>query len=305
MMSSLSMPPAPSQPIAEQPSVAEVEVSPPVTADVEERLRELPLDLVHPNPDQPRRRYEQGALERLAESIRLNGVLQPIVVREVDGRFEIVAGERRWRASRLAGLGTIPALVRVADDLRSAEWAMIENLQREDLNPMERAEGLRRLVVDFSMTHQVAAERVGLDRATVSNLLRLLELDASTAALVASGALSQGHAKVLLSVPSGAARESLAKEAIRRAWSVRRLEAEVRRSVAPPAVDLTPPPAATGPVSASLAAVRDLERRISEALGSAVRVQLGRRKGQGRIVVDFHSLEQLDGLLERFGVADQ
>lgn len=275
------------------------------TRGVAERLRELPLDLVHPNPNQPRRRYEQGALSRLAESIRVNGVLQPIVVREVGGRFQIVAGERRWRASRLAGLGSIPALVRVADDLRSAEWAMIENLQREDLNPMERAEGLRRLVADFAMTHQDAAERVGLDRATVSNLLRLLDLDAGTAALVASGALSQGHAKVLLSVPSDAAREALAQEAIRRAWSVRRLEAEVRRSVAPPAVDLVPPPAAAGPISASLAAVRDLERRISEALGTAARVQLGRRKGQGRIVVDFHSLEQLDGLLERFGVVDQ
>ncbi len=178
---------------------------------------------------------------------------------------------------------------------------MVENLQREDLNPMERAAGLHRLISDFSMTHQEAAERVGLDRVTVSNLLRFLALDTATAALVASGSLSQGHAKVLLAVPSTTLRETLAKESVRRDWSVRRLEAEVRSRLAPDSPSPLPP-AATGPVPPTHAAARDLERRLSDSLGTGVRIQLGRRKGQGRITIDFHSLDQLDGLLERMGL---
>lgn len=285
------------------PPAPAVEIQTPVEAQptTGDLLRAIPTASIVPNPDQPRTRFDQDAMDRLTASIRADGVLQPIVVREHGAHFQIIAGERRWRAAKAAGLSTVPAIVRTVDDRRAAEWAMVENLQREDLNPMERAAGLHRLISDFSMTHQEAADRVGMDRATVSNLLRLLALDASTAALVAAGSLSQGHAKVLLAVPSETLRETLAKESITRDWSVRRLEAEIRDRLAP-ASALTAPPAASGPIPANNAAARDLERRLSDCLGTAVRVQLGRRKGQGRIQIDFHSLDQLDGILERLGL---
>lgn len=251
------------------------------------------------NPHQPRERFAEEAMRTLVESIRENGLMQPIVVRPVATGFELVAGERRLRAATTLGLSRIPAVVRQLDNRQSAEWALIENLQREDLNPLERAKGIDRLIREFDLSHQQAAERVGLERASVSNLLRLLDLDPGTATLVARGDLGQGHAKVLLSVSDVALRTSLAQSVLDRQWSVRRLEAEVRRILAP----ATLPPASMMPrgKDRSRTQLDDLERRLSEHLGTRVQILVGRQKGQGRLVINFHSLEHFDGLMERLG----
>lgn len=251
------------------------------------------------NPRQPRERFSEVAMKTLVDSIRENGLMQPIVVRRVATGYELVAGERRLRAATTLGLDRIPAVLRSLDDRQSAEWALVENLQREDLNPLERAKGIDRLVREFSLSHQQAAERVGLERASVSNLLRLLDLDAATASLVARGDLGQGHAKVLLAVADIAVRKTLAQSVIDRQWSVRRLEAEVRRLLAPAAL----PSAAVMPrgKDRSRTQLDDLERRLSEHLGTRVQILVGRRKGEGRLVIDFHGLEHFDGLMERMG----
>ncbi|MGA1708595.1 MAG: ParB/RepB/Spo0J family partition protein [Phycisphaerales bacterium] len=264
-----------------------------------ERLVFLRPSEVTRNPHQPRERFDEAAMKTLVESIRTNGLMQPIVVRPVAGGFELVAGERRLRAANVLGLEQIPAVVKRLDNRQSAEWALIENLQREDLNPLERAKGIDRLIREFTLSHQQAAERVGLERASVSNLLRLLELDPGTASLVARGDLGQGHAKVLLSVADVGLRTSLAQNVIDRQWSVRRLEAEVRRLIAPASL----PPASTMPrgKQRSRTQLDDLERRLSEHLGTRVQILVGRQKGQGRLVIDFHGLEHFDGLMERMG----
>jgi ParB family chromosome partitioning protein len=264
-----------------------------------ERLVFLRPSEVTRNPHQPRERFDEAAMKTLVESIRTNGLMQPIVVRPVAGGFELVAGERRLRAANVLGLEQIPAVVKRLDNRQSAEWALIENLQREDLNPLERAKGIDRLIREFTLSHQQAAERVGLERASVSNLLRLLELDPGTASLVARGDLGQGHAKVLLSVVDVGLRTSLAQSVIDRQWSVRKLEAEVRRLIAPASL----PPASVMPrgKQRSRTQLDDLERRLSEHLGTRVQILVGRQKGQGRLVIDFHGLEHFDGLMERMG----
>ncbi|MGA0173748.1 MAG: ParB/RepB/Spo0J family partition protein [Phycisphaerales bacterium] len=251
------------------------------------------------NPHQPRERFTDEAMKTLIESIREHGLMQPIVVRPAAGGFELVAGERRLRAAKALGLERVPAVVKKLDNRQSAEWALIENLQREDLNPLERARGIDRLIREFSLSHQQAAERVGLERASVSNLLRLLDLDPGTASLIARGDLGQGHAKVLLSVVDVGLRTSLAQSVIDRQWSVRRLEAEVRRLVAPASL----PPASAMPrgKQRSRTQLDDLERRLSEHLGTRVQILVGRQKGRGRLVIDFHGLEHFDGLMDRMG----
>lgn len=264
-------------------------------------LREIPVERIVPNPRQPRTDFDQAQIEGLAASIRQSGLMQPILVRPQGDGFELVAGERRWRAAKLVGLETIPALVRVLDDQSSAELALIENVQREDLNPIERARALRRLSEDFGLTHQAIADRVGLDRASVTNLVRLADLDDACAMLVRSGTLSQGHAKALLSISDHKARLSLAERAIAQEWSVRELERQVQiRHQAEKGARPVSAPAAQDP-SARDANVADLEQRLSAHLGTRVRIQLGRKKGSGRLVLDFYNLEQFDGIMQRIG----
>jgi ParB family transcriptional regulator, chromosome partitioning protein len=264
-------------------------------------LREIPVERIVPNPRQPRTDFDQAQIEGLAASIRQSGLMQPILVRPQGDGFELVAGERRWRAAKLVGLETIPALVRVLDDQSSAELALIENVQREDLNPIERARALRRLSEDFGLTHQAIADRVGLDRASVTNLVRLADLDDACAMLVRSGTLSQGHAKALLSISDHKARLSLAERAIAQEWSVRELERQVQiRHQAEKGARPVSAPDAQDP-SARDANVADLEQRLSAHLGTRVRIQLGRKKGSGRLILDFYNLEQFDGIMQRIG----
>ena len=267
----------------------------------EGRFELLDVDSIRPNPHQPREHFDSEAIEQLAASIRASGLIQPIIVRRVGTELELVAGERRLKACKLAGLQTIPAIIRTLSDRSTAEWALVENLQREDLNPLERAKGLRRLIDEFGLTHQQAAEAVGLERASVSNILRLLDLDPGTASLVARGTLGQGHAKVLLAVPDLDVRAHLCRTLIAKNWSVRRLEMEVRKLAAPPVAASGSLPTASA--SKSPSQIESLERQLSEHLGTRVQISLSRRRGQGRLLIDFHSLEHFDDLMERVGFA--
>lgn len=287
-----------SGPISSVNKGSEVEGS---TDSDSDRIAYLPLDRVVPNPHQPRQDFDESALEALSASIRSAGVMQPIVVRpEANGLYTLIAGERRWRAAGLAGLTTIPALVRRVDDHVAAEWALIENLQREDLNPMEKAEAFLALVNQFALTHAEIAERVGLDRSSVSNILRLNELDDFCRDSLRQGSLSMGHARALLAVTTPDVRRRLAQLAVRHGWSVR----ETERQVALATSDVAAPSLAGGPIKPTAATnrhIEDLESRLSRHLGTRVRIQPSRRKGRGKIIIDFYSLDEFDGLMQRIG----
>jgi ParB family chromosome partitioning protein len=264
-------------------------------------LRTLPIDQLQPGRYQPRTGMDPAKLSELAESIRAQGVIQPIVVREIEGakggvRYEIIAGERRWRASQEAGLTEIPAVVRVVDDHAVIAMALIENIQREDLNPLEEAQSLQRLIDEFDLTHAQAAEAVGRSRAAVSNLLRLLELPAEIRVLVETRALEMGHARALLTLAPQAA-VALARQAAEHGWSVREVEHRVQQ--------LSAGQVPGGPAKAGKAAkprpqadIAALERELGETLGTRVNVLHG-RGGKGRLVIHYGDLDALEGVLER------
>ncbi len=256
-----------------------------------EPLRHIPVERIRRGPWQPRRDFDPAALEELAASIRAQGVLQPVVVRPAGDAYELVAGERRWRAAQMAGLAEVPAVVREVDDRTAAALALIENIQRRDLNPIEEARGLARLIEEHGLTHQEAAEAVGRSRAAVSNLLRLLELDAEVRDMLERGELEMGHARALLALPPARQREAAAR-VVARGLSVRETERLVRRlrAAAAPAAR---PPARRDPD------VARLEQALSERLGAPVRLE--HRGRGGRIVIRYTSLEELDGILERLG----
>jgi ParB family chromosome partitioning protein len=273
----------------------------PLQAMPGDQLRHLPIDAMVPGKYQPRRTMDDAKLEDLAASIRAQGVIQPIVVREhigADGKggrtYEIIAGERRWRASQRAGLAEIPVVVRVVDDRTVVAMALIENIQREDLNPLEEAQALQRLIDEFDLTHAAAAEAVGRSRAAVSNLLRLLELPAEIRALVQSGALEMGHARALLplAVPMAV---SLARQAAEHGWSVREVEHRVQQLSSGKAAGA---PKKNGAKAKPQADIVALERELSETLGTRINVLHG-RGGKGRLVIHYSDLESLDGVLER------
>jgi ParB family chromosome partitioning protein len=258
----------------------------PVTGDGA-RLQRLPLDRIRPGRWQPRLAIRPEALEELADSIRGQGVVQPIVVRPLGDDYEIVAGERRWRASRMAGKEDIPALIRDVPDSSALAISLIENIQREDLNPIEEANAIQRLVSEFEMTHQEAAEALGRSRAAISNLLRLLTLEPEVKAMLENGDLEMGHARALLSL-RGEAQVQAARNTAARGLSVRETEELVRRLAA------APRPAAPAPTSDPN--VRALQDDLSQRLGAHVVVQHG-AKGKGRLVVHYNSLDELDGIL--------
>jgi len=278
-----------------------------------EQVMELSIEKVRPNPHQPRRVFETEALETLASSIKEHGLMQPIVVRAVAGvdEFELIAGERRWRAAKLAGLGTIRAIVDEADDERSAELALIENIQRADLNPIERATGMRQLMDRFGSTQQQLSERMGMSRSGLANLLRLLDLDEETRGHIASGAISVGHAKVLLSCEDHTMRAELARRAIAQGWTVRDLESAIdslhsshdesgagagNEQPETPGVTAATHPDRVGSV------LRDLERSLSEHLGTRVVLKTNKQGTKGRVQIEFYDLDQFDGLLAKLGV---
>ena len=248
---------------------------------------ELDIDLLTPNPRQPRQQMDETALEELAQSIRSHGVIQPILVRRAGDQHEIVAGERRWRAAQRAGLLKVPVVYRDVPDERLLEVALIENIQREDLNPIEEAQAYRRLVDEFQMSQESIAAAVGKDRATVSNYMRLLKLPAEVRNDLASGALSMGHARALVTMPDETAQRRVAREVVSRGLSVRETEAMAKRELHPP---IPPPPKRIDPNT------RAAENQLKVALGTRVRII---RKGAGgRIEIDFNNEEELQRLYE-------
>src|SRR3954453_10644919 len=252
------------------------------------QLREVPLDLVVPNPRQPRRRFDEATLAGLAESLRQRGVLQPILVRpQPAGTYELVAGERRWRAAQIAGLETIPALVRTRDDAQALEVALIENMAREDLNPVEAARACAALVEELGLTREEVGRRVGRSRVAVSNLLRLLDLPDEALALLEDGALSEGHGRALLLTTDHAARRRLGRDAAANGWSVRVLEDRARGAADEPRITRRRKPRGLPPDQAD--AVGRIPDALSGALGSEVHVKPA---GDGyRAEIDLGSLD--------------
>jgi ParB family chromosome partitioning protein len=258
-------------------------------ADTE--LKNLPVEKIVKGEYQPRLSIDPDALQELSESIKAQGLVQPVVVRRLDsGVYELIAGERRWRASQMAGLHTIPAIIRDIPDQAAAAMSLIENIQREDLNPLEEAIAMSRLIADFGLTHQQTAEAVGRSRAAVSNLLRLLDLEDTTKELLDSGQLDMGHARALLAL-SGSEQIDTAKNVAKKQLSVRETERLVKRLTSTDDNGKTKIPA-----KKSLE-VQKLEDSLSETLGAKVNIQYN-NKGKGKIVVEYNNLDELDGILE-------
>ena len=245
------------------------------------------LTSIEPNPEQPRQHFDAAALEELADSIRQHGLLQPLLVRRMPSGYQLIAGERRFRAAQAVGLTDVPVVVREAAAAEVLEMALVENIQREDLNPIEEARGYRRLIEEFQLTQEEAASRVGKERSTVANTLRLLQLPREIQAEIESGALSAGHARALVSLSSETAKLDLARKMVAERLTVRQAEQLVKEHVR-----------ATGDARGD-ADVRAAEQRLTEALGTRVRLQL-RRDGSGSIRIEYHSLEALNGFISRF-----
>jgi ParB family chromosome partitioning protein len=258
-----------------------------------DELRTLPLDVIRPGRYQPRSVFDPEKLAELADSIRAQGVVQPVVVRQLDeeGEFELIAGERRWRAAQMAGIERIPAVVRDVSDEDSVAMALIENIQREDLNPLEEATALRRLIDDFHMTHQEAADAVGRSRAAVSNLLRLLELMQEVKDMVDTRLIEMGHARALLSLDDDLQVQA-AREVARQRLSVRETENLVRR--------LQQSRKQKGHRRPDPDILR-LQNQLGEALGARVSIQ-HRATGKGRLVISYNSTDEFEGILERLNL---
>ena len=251
-------------------------------------LQHLPVDLIQRGKYQPRRDMDPQALEELAHSIRAHGVMQPIVVRPIDDeRYEIIAGERRWRATQQAGLDTIPAMVRVLPDEAAIAMALIENIQREDLNPLEEAMALQRLQQEFELTQQQVADAVGKSRVTIANLLRLISLPEAIKTMLAHGDLEMCHARALLGLGEDRQVEG-ARHVVARGLTVRQTEALVRQWLSD-----TPEPAEQAKPDPDISR---LEQRLAERLGSAVQIKHG-QKGKGQLVIRYNSLDELQGVL--------
>ncbi|HEY5282576.1 MAG TPA: ParB/RepB/Spo0J family partition protein [Polyangia bacterium] len=255
-------------------------------------LRVLDIESIHPSSRQPRKHFDDARLDELAESIRSQGIIQPLVVRvRPGGGFELVAGERRWRAAQRAGLHQVPAVVREVAESQAFEMALVENLQREDLNPIEEAEGYQRLVAEFGYTQESLSARVGKDRSTVANALRLLKLPPSVRAMVIDGQLNMGHARALLGLESDPAIDRLARQATGRGLSVRQVEAMVKRE-RENGDRPTPAPAPQSP------AARDLVHRLEQTLATRVKLVESSAKS-GRLEIYYNSLDELDAVLAK------
>ena len=260
----------------------------PAAEDESDSLEQIPIERIQRGRYQPRVQMSEEALAELADSIRAQGIVQPVVVRRVADGYELVAGERRWRAAQLAGLESVPAVVREIPDQAAAAMALIENIQREDLNPLEEAQAIRRLIGEFEMTHQAAAEAVGRSRAAVTNLLRLLELHDAVKEHVNQGRLEMGHARSLLALPLDD-QPGVAATVVKRGLSVRATEQLVKKVLA---AQPEPKPEAAAPAPE----IRQLESRLSDQLGARVQVRYN-HKGKGRLVIEYNSLDELDGIL--------
>lgn len=268
-----------------------------------EGMLQVAIDAIAPNPFQPRSPISAEDLSPLADSIAQSGILQPILVRrspDVGGemRYELVAGERRWRAARLAGLSRVPVIVRTFTDQESAELAIVENVQREDLNPIDRAKAFAELATRFGLSHAQIAERVGLNRSSITNVIRLAELEPSIQAMIVSNDLTMGHGKALLSIADPAQRLALAQETVRDGLSVREVE---RRAQRIPVPATAPRPPQTSGKPQRPAAVAELERSLADHLGTRVVLKTDKGGKRGEIRVAFYDLDHFDDLMRKFG----
>ena len=264
------------------------------------RILEIPLDRIVPNPHQPRRQFNEASLTELAASLKATGLIQPIVVRpggDGSSTYQLIAGERRWRAARIAELPTVPVIVRDVDSATQAQMALIENIQREDLNPLDRAAAYQTLIKTLGLTQAELAGRLGEDRSTVTHFMRLLELAPPVQELVREGRLSLGHAKLLAGVSDLAEQQRLAQLVVEQNLSVRNLERVIQDTAPAPAA-----PAADEAKPAASAHLLDLERTLSHQLSLRVQIRPANKKGQGRVVLHYSSLDQFDELLSRLGV---
>ena len=258
--------------------------------------RNLPVERLRPGKYQPRTQMDEASLAELAASIKSQGVMQPILARAINNtpgaeRYEIVAGERRWRAAQLAGLAEVPVLIRIIPDEQALAMALIENIQRENLNPLEEAQGLQRLIDEFGLTHQQAADAVGRSRPATTNLLRLLQLTAAVQEMLMTGKIDMGHARALLPVSSGQ-QVGLAQRVVQKGLSVRETERLVQQ--------LQNPPKSINAKPVDRDLLR-LQEELSDGLGANVLIR-SNKQGAGKVTIDFGSLEQLDGLLSRIRV---
>jgi ParB family chromosome partitioning protein len=270
-----------------------------VVADPASALLDLPLGSIVPNPRQPRRQFDEELLGALAASIGELGVLQPVLVRPLDdGRYELVAGERRWRAAKRAGLQTIPALVKTVDNASSLEQALVENLHRQDLNPLEEASAYQQLIEDFGLTHEEVAARVGRSRVAITNMLRLFQLPPAIQRLVVDSQLTAGHARALLGTPDRAFQEALARRAVAEDLSVRAVEEAVRlrnglgQPGSPDSPSSSAAPVRAGGAGLRPAGLHALEELLATHLDTRVKIDLG--SGKGRLTVEFADLDDLE-----------
>lgn len=258
--------------------------------DAAQAVTTLPLQRIEPNPNQPRKRFDEVELQALADSIAQHGLLQPLAVRDMgNGYYQIIAGERRWRACRLAGLSEVPVTVVEADDRTVMELALVENLQREDLNPMEEAEGYRVLLEEYGLTQEQAAQQVGKSRSAVANALRLLTLSDEVRALVENGELTAGHARALLTLPNGRLQKAAAQKILALRLSVRQAEAMCKRMAAEEKPKEKPEPLAVDYIA-------ECEKHLTRRLGRRVHIVNGKRKG--RVELDFYGDDDLQKLYE-------
>ena len=279
-------------------SVSSVATAPsnfPPDKELHNSLREINIDSIRPNPYQPRTIWDERELADLAESIKTNGVVQPIIVRPAGTGFELIAGERRLRAARLAQLTTIPALVRQATDEQLLELALVENIHRADLNPIERATAYQNYLNTFSLTQSEAAERLGENRSVVTNYLRLLDLPDEIKQMLVNGQLTMGHARAMLALPTDELRRKLANRAMAGRLSVREVERLVRRYLAN--AEQTKTTNRSKP-----AHILDLESKLSGQLGTRVTIETRKNGQRGKIVIEFHSLDEFDRIAESIGL---
>ncbi|MBN2445098.1 MAG: ParB/RepB/Spo0J family partition protein [Phycisphaerae bacterium] len=278
----------PAPPTADQPGSA-----PPAGA------REIATDHIRPNTRQPRTEFNDDSLAQLAESIRTHGFVQPVVVREIGrDRFELVAGERRWRAAQRAGLATLPAIVRQCTDVQALELALIENLQREDLNPLERARAYRAYLADVNASVEALAERLSQSRANVANYVRLLSLGEEIQQMVNTGDLGMGQARAIAGISDPQRQLAIARLAVRRNLSVRQVETLIKSTAEP--ASKTPSPA-----DGASRHVGELELELSRALGTKVKLTPGRKKNSGRIVIHYSGLDEFDRIAKKLGAEPQ
>lgn len=261
------------------------------TAEATQGILELDINTIVPGEYQPRRSFKDDALQELASSIKEKGVIQPVIVRKgVDNTFRLITGERRWRAAKIVGLTKLPAILKDAAPAEALEIALIENIQREDLNPLEAAEAFQRLIRDFNLTHDELSRKIGKDRATITNYLRILKLPSQIKTWIAEGTLSIGHAKALLQIENVRAQIDVARKVIQKGLSVREAEVLSRKALSPPAPRLKPHAWKDSQIAA-------LEERLRQGLGTKVRLIHKGKKG-GKIEIEYYSLDELDRLLE-------